>query len=64
MRCFSANLVRSAVAGAVYFTKCRASAGAGCDKSCVRKADAGAECGEFIFHGCGLRLRLRMQGAF
>ena len=56
--------MRSAVAGAVYFTKCRASAGAGCDKSCVRKADADAECGEFIFHGCGLRLRLRMQGAF
>ena len=40
--------MRSAVAGAVYFTKCRASAGAGCDKSCVRKADADAECGEFI----------------
>ena len=64
MRRFSVILEWSAVAGAVYFTKCRASAGAGCDKSCVRKADAGAECGEFIFHGCGLRLRLRMQGAF
>ena len=32
--------MRSVVAGAVYFTKC--------DKSCVRKADASAECGEFI----------------
>ena len=45
--------MRSAVAGAVYFTNCRAGAGAGCDNSCVRKADAGVECGEFIFHGCG-----------
>ena len=40
--------MRSAVAGAVYFTKYLAGAGAGCDKSCVRKADADAECGEFI----------------
>ena len=56
--------MRSAVAGAVYFTKYLAGAGAGCDKSCVRKADAGAECGKFIFHGCGLRFRVRMQGAF
>ena len=40
--------MRSAVAGAVYFTKCRAGAGAGCNKYCVRKADSGAEFGEFI----------------
>ena len=45
---FSVNLARSVVAGAVYFRKCRLCPGAECDKSCVRKADAGTKCGEFV----------------